>query len=66
MVFVTIWPTAHQTDIIVELAYGPKVALIRRGQEENLQERFKDIGIKIDVLEASHIAWVIKQHLQVF
>lgn len=66
VVFITIWPTAHQTGIIVELAYGPKVALIRRGTTFDLQKRFKDIGIKITESEADHMGWLINQHLQVF
>lgn len=66
VVFITIWPTAHQTGIIVELAYGPKVALIRRGNEFNLVKRFKEIGVKMTQSEADHMGWLINQHLEIF
>lgn len=66
VVFITVWPTAHQTGIIVELAYGPKVALIRRGTAYDLKKRFKEISIKITDSEADHLGWLINQHLQIF
>lgn len=66
VVFITLWSTAPENGYVVELAYGPKVALIKRNDKLKLQNRFKEIGIKITEIEADHLGWLINRHLRIF
>lgn len=66
VIFITIWSTAIDGAICVEIANGIKTTFARKGEDFNMQGAFAAIGIEINILEAAHIANTIRKHLEIF
>lgn len=66
VIFMTIWSTASEGDICVEIANGIQATFVRKGQDYSMQEVFAAVGIEINILEAAHIANIIRKHLEIF
>lgn len=64
VVFITIWPNVELGRIQVEIAHGTKVRLIKKGDFVHMQYAMKDVGVKIDVLTAGHLAGLIRKNIE--
>lgn len=66
VMFITIWPTAELGRIQIEFSIGSKVCFIKKGQFVHLQTKLKEISFQITEDEASYMAYIINQHLEIF